>query len=105
MLTNVHNQCCFHCSFRVCIALYKLASCAEYSKVASVFGVSKSTVHRCLYMLCEAMAARKHEMIRWYTDEDAARLAYITQANYKYPQAIGMYTNLMNVLICLFDPN
>lgn len=74
---------------RVCIALFKLSSCAEYSKVAATFGVSKTTVHRCLKMFCRAMSNKKHQMIEWFTDEEAARLADITESNYKYPQAIG----------------
>lgn len=73
----------------MCIALYKLGSCAEYSKVAVAFGVSITSVHRCLYKFCDAMAKRKHEYITWFTSEDAASKADITEANYKYPQAIG----------------
>ena len=33
---------------RMAIAIYKLASQAEYRTVAHVFGVSKSSVHNCL---------------------------------------------------------
>ena len=77
---------------RVCIALYKLASCAEYSKVATTFGVSVTSVHRHLYSFCNAMTSKKHTLITWYTNEDGARIADITRANYKYPQAIGMTT-------------
>ena len=74
---------------RVCVAVYKLASCSEYRAVATVFGVGITSVHRCLYEFCEAMARRKHEYILWYSNEDAARLADITRGNYKYPQAFG----------------
>lgn len=74
---------------RVSIALYKLASCAEYSRVATTFGVSQTSVHRHLYAFCNAMASKKHRLIQWYTDEDGARIADIIRANYKYPQAIG----------------
>ena len=68
-----------------------MASCAEYSRFAAIFGVSKTTVHRCLHSFCCAMTAEKKGFINWYRDEEAGRLADITQANYKYPQAIGMY--------------
>lgn len=40
---------------KVAIALYKLASCAEYRVVASLFGVHKSSVHNCLYDVCIAI--------------------------------------------------
>ena len=33
---------------RVAIALYKLATCSEYRAVGETFGVSKTTVHRCV---------------------------------------------------------
>lgn len=74
---------------RVCIALYKLASCCEYRSVAKVFGVSVTSVHRCLYRFCSAMSRRKHNYIRWYTTEDATALAELTRERYGYPQAIG----------------
>ncbi|XP_060854937.1 uncharacterized protein LOC132932573 [Metopolophium dirhodum] len=40
---------------KVAIALYKLASCAEYRVVASLFGVHKSSVHNCVYDVCIAI--------------------------------------------------
>jgi len=40
---------------KVAIALYKLASCAEYRVVASLFGVFKSSVHNCVYDVCIAI--------------------------------------------------
>ena len=70
--------------------MYKLASCAEYSKVATTFGVSITTVHRQVYAFCHAMASKKDQLITWYSDEEAARLADTTRANYKYPQSIGI---------------
>ena len=33
---------------RIAIALYKLATCAEYRVVGETFGVSKTTVHICV---------------------------------------------------------
>ena len=59
--------------FRVSIAMYKMASCAEYRKAATLFGVSKTTVHKCLQL--------KPDFINWYDDEEAGRLADITEAN------------------------
>ena len=51
---------------RIAIALYKLATCAEYRVVGDeVFGVSKTSVHRSLYAVCRAIQAeRMKEFIR-----------------------------------------
>ena len=75
--------------YRVCIAIFKLASCSEYRAVAKTFGVGVTTVHRCVYQFCEAMTTKKRDIIKWYTDEEGAEMADITRANYHYPQAIG----------------
>ncbi|XP_055846735.1 uncharacterized protein LOC129912490 [Episyrphus balteatus] len=40
---------------KVGIALYKLASCAEYRVVGNQFGVHKSTVKKCVYEFCRAV--------------------------------------------------
>lgn len=40
---------------KVAIAIYKLASCAEYRVVGSLFGVHKSSVHNCVYEVCTAI--------------------------------------------------
>lgn len=40
---------------RIAIALYKLATCAEYRVVGEVFGVRKTSVHRCVYAVCRAI--------------------------------------------------
>ena len=37
------------------VALYKLATCAEYRVVAETFGVSETTVHRCVYAVCRVI--------------------------------------------------
>lgn len=40
---------------QVAIALYKLASCAEYRVVGDVMGVHKSTVRKCLFRVTMAI--------------------------------------------------
>lgn len=40
---------------QVAVALYKLASCAEYRIIANQFGISKSSVHKYLYAFCNAV--------------------------------------------------
>ena len=41
---------------RVAIAVYWMASSAEYHTIANLFGVGKSTVHKCIHDVCTAMA-------------------------------------------------
>lgn len=43
---------------RVAIAIYKLANCCEYRVVAGKFGVSITTVHRCVYAVCRAITSK-----------------------------------------------
>ncbi|MGH0123417.1 UNVERIFIED_CONTAM: hypothetical protein FKN15_016783, partial [Acipenser sinensis] len=43
---------------RVSIALYRLASSAEYRVVGNVFGVYKTTVHRCIYKFVNSLVHR-----------------------------------------------
>ncbi|KYM98112.1 Putative nuclease HARBI1 [Cyphomyrmex costatus] len=40
---------------QVAVALYKLASCAEYRVVGNVFGIHKSTVKKCLFRVVNAV--------------------------------------------------
>ena len=69
--------------------MYKLASCAEYRVVAGKFGVSKTTVHRYVYLFCSAISEKKAQFIQWYSHDDGKRIAEEIEANHGYPQAIG----------------
>lgn len=40
---------------QVTVALYKLASCAEYRVVGNIFGIDKSTIKKCLYRVVNAI--------------------------------------------------
>lgn len=40
---------------QVAVALYKMASCAEYRVVGNLFGIHKSTVKKCLYRIVNAI--------------------------------------------------
>ena len=71
------------------MAIYKLATCAEYRAVASIFGVSKTSVQRYLHRFCMALCKHKRKYIKWYSLDDAIQMAAYIEANYKYPQAIG----------------
>ena len=41
---------------RFAIAVYWMASSAEYRTIANLFGVGKLTVHNCIHDVCTAMA-------------------------------------------------
>ena len=41
---------------RVAIAVYWMSSSAEYRIIANLFGVGKSTLHKCIHDVCTAMA-------------------------------------------------
>lgn len=69
--------------------MYKLASCAEYRTVATVFGVSKTTVQRYVHKFVRALCRKKLNYIKWYSDEEAVQMADYIEQKYKYPQAIG----------------
>jgi hypothetical protein len=40
---------------KVAIAIYWLASTAEYRTIGNLFGVAKSTVHECVHQVCDAI--------------------------------------------------
>lgn len=82
-----YDQICFY--YRICIALYKLASCCEYRTVASIFGIGKTSVHRYVYKFVRALCKLKKDYIQWYTAEDGKRIAEENERRYHYPQAIG----------------
>ncbi|KAL7405651.1 hypothetical protein ABVT39_004929 [Epinephelus coioides] len=75
---------------RVAIALYKLATCTKYRVVGETFGVSKTTVHRCVYGVCQAICSKLMKQKIHLPDVDEA--LEIAQRNYeahKIPQVHG----------------
>ncbi len=75
---------------RIAIALYKLATCAEYRVVGETFGVSKTTVHRCVYSVCRAI--RAHMMSNYIKLPDLTEAREIAERNYTthhIPQVYG----------------
>ena len=65
---------------RIAVALYKLATCAEYRVVNETFGVSKTTVHLCVYAVCNAIRTMMMREVRqppwsgWDAGDLAAQL-------------------------------
>lgn len=74
---------------RVCIAIFKLATCAEYRVVGETFGVSKVSVYRCVNAFVYTMAGFKGHFITFPSSEEAAAIADRIQARHGYPQAFG----------------
>lgn len=60
---------------KVACTLYKLASCAEYRVVGDVFGVHKSTVHKCFYQVVRAINIFKAEYIKFPNEEESFNIA------------------------------
>lgn len=84
---------------RIAIALYKLATCAEYKVVGETFGVSKTTVHRCLYSVCTVIKAKlMQRYIRLPTVAEANEIAYRNSLVHLVPQVYWM------ARMCLFFP-
>ena len=74
---------------RVCIAIYKLASCAEYRVVAEQFGVSKQTVFRCLNAFVISMTSKHQEFIKFPTTQEAKEIATRIANRHGYIQTFG----------------
>lgn len=75
---------------QIAIALYKLATCAEYRVVGETFGVSKTTVHRCVYAVCTAIKAKlMRHYIRLPTVAEANEIAYRNSLVHLVPQVYG----------------
>ena len=56
---------------RVAIAVYLMAFFAEYRTIANLFGVGKSTVHKCTHDVCTAMAENiLDKYVKFPTDDD-----------------------------------
>lgn len=72
---------------RIAIALYKLASCCEYRVVAGKYGVSVTTVHRCVYSVCRAIRYNLlHRYIHLPSAEEAQQIAYRNSLAHHIPQ-------------------
>ncbi|XP_062403605.1 uncharacterized protein LOC134094192 [Sardina pilchardus] len=75
---------------RVAIAVYKLSTCAEYRVVAETFGVSKTTVHRCVYGVCEAICQKLlRKYIHLPNEIEAQQIAQRNFEAHGLPQCYG----------------
>ncbi|CAK6982383.1 protein ALP1-like%2C partial, partial [Scomber scombrus] len=75
---------------RVAIALYKLATCSEYRVIGETFGVSKTTVHRCVYGVCQAICIKlMKRKISLLDVDEALEIAQRNYESHKIPQVYG----------------
>ena len=74
---------------RIAIALYKLATCAEYRVVGETFGVSKTTVHRCVYAVCFAIREQAKQHIKLPDLGEAQEIADRNNRAHHVPQVFG----------------
>uniref|UniRef100_H3A810 DDE Tnp4 domain-containing protein n=1 Tax=Latimeria chalumnae TaxID=7897 RepID=H3A810_LATCH len=79
------------CAKRVGVAMYKLASNAEYRVIGNLFGIHKSTVHKCLHTLCRAVTQRlMPAYIALPDEEEACRIMLRFHERYHLPQVMGV---------------
>ncbi len=88
---------------RISIALYKLATCAEYRVVGEVFGVSKTSVHRSLYAVCRAIRAEM--MTEFIRLPDVAEAQQIVQRNATRHLVPQVYASVDGTHISVLPPS
>ncbi|MGH0123376.1 UNVERIFIED_CONTAM: hypothetical protein FKN15_028467 [Acipenser sinensis] len=83
---------CLLCQWkkRVVIALYRLASSAEYRVVGNVFGMLKATVHRCIYKFVNSLVQRHCN-------------TYIAMPDVTEAKSIALRDRPSFIIICLFS--
>ena len=75
---------------RIAIALYKLATCAEYRVVGETFGVSKTSVHRCVYAVCRAIRYKLlAKFVKIPNVAEAQAIAHRNSMKHQVPQVYG----------------
>ena len=74
---------------RIAIALYKLATCAEYRVVGETFGVSKTTGHRCVYAVCFAIREQAKQHTKLPDLGEAQEIADRNNRAHHVPQVFG----------------
>lgn len=73
---------------RVAIALYCLASAAEFRVVGDVFGVSISSVHNCVMKFCDALTDHVDRFIFMPNEDEAKEIAERISTYEGFPQVI-----------------
>ncbi|XP_051918103.1 uncharacterized protein LOC127598335 [Hippocampus zosterae] len=87
---DTNFRACVPLKKRVAIALWKLATNSEYRSISHLFGVSETTVCRCLREFCSAACALllpRH--VRFPDPETLARTAAEIEASWGLPRCVG----------------
>ncbi|KAK7938683.1 hypothetical protein WMY93_002009 [Mugilogobius chulae] len=75
---------------RVAVALWRLATNAEYRTISHLFGVSRSVVYRCVRDFCEAICTHLlPELITFPDQEKLKSMAAFIENRWGLPQRIG----------------
>lgn len=74
---------------QVAVALYKLASCAEYRVIANQFGISKSAVHKYVYAFCIALNAEFKDELAMPSEQEAKSISRDFETMCGIPNIIG----------------
>ncbi|KAK7884157.1 hypothetical protein WMY93_027280 [Mugilogobius chulae] len=75
---------------RVAVALWRLATNAEYRTISHLFGVSRSVVYRCVRDFCEAICTHLlPELITFPDQEKLKSMAAFIENRWGLPQCIG----------------
>ncbi|XP_037960503.1 protein ANTAGONIST OF LIKE HETEROCHROMATIN PROTEIN 1-like [Teleopsis dalmanni] len=76
---------------KIAIAVYKLASCAEYRVIAKGFEVSKSTVCLCVHSFCKVLIENQvGKILSWPNASECERIASRFEQKFKLPNIIGV---------------
>nr|XP_039264852.1 protein ALP1-like [Styela clava] len=74
---------------RIAIAIYQLASTAEFRTTGNMFGVHRTSVHRYLHRFCECLIKHQKKFIFLPTAAEAKTIAAANQQLTGFPQCFG----------------
>ena len=75
---------------RFAIAVYWMASSSEYRTIANLFGVGKSTVHKCIHDVCTAMAENiLDKYVKFPADDDLQHVIDGFDNTWGFPYCAG----------------
>ncbi|XP_071092733.1 uncharacterized protein [Haliotis cracherodii] len=75
---------------KLAIAVYWLASSAEFRTIANLFGVSKSTVHKCVHEICNVIPENLLEKyVKFPKDEDLKFVISGFEQTWGFPNCAG----------------
>ena len=75
---------------RVAIAVYWMTSAGEYRAIANLFGVGKSTVHKCIHDVCTAMAENiLDKYVKFPADDDLQHVIDGFDNTWGFPNCAG----------------